>query len=306
MKRVVFVVGPTASGKSALALQLAEEFGGDILNCDSLQACQRLDVGSAKPSRAERARVPHHLFDVVPPGERFTAGDFRRLALAALAEPGRLTFAVGGSGFYLRALEKGMFNVAAPHPETDRQIRARLIAEGGAALHEELARLDPAYAARVDPNDTYRVTRALMMMIDAGQTVTALRAAFVGEAFPYPHVKVGLDPGRDALAPLVAIRTARMIEDGVLDETRALIDEGHRLWPALASVGYRECVRVLDGDLALADLPALITQKTLALAKKQRTWFKRDPDIQWLDPADALAQARARVRSFIDPSVGPS
>ena len=304
MNRVVFVVGPTATGKSALALTLADEFGGRILNCDSLQACRRLDVGSAKPTAAERARVPHHLFDVVAPGQRLTAGDFRRLAHEVLArEPGP-TFAVGGSGFYIQALEKGMFDVPAPDPAVEGAVRARIAAEGAAAAFAELTRRDPAHAARVGPEDIYRVGRALMVMDQTGRTVTELRESFRPEPFAYPKLKLGLTLSREDLAARVKRRTAEMIANGIVDETRALVDEGFGDWPALASVGYRECRRVIDGDLAPANLAAEIELKTLGLAKKQRTWFKRDPEIQWLDPGRALAQARELVRTFVDPPRG--
>lgn len=297
------VVGPTASGKSDLTLGLAERFGGAILNCDSLQFYERLDIGTAKPSREERARVPHHLFDCVPPGQVLTAGDYRRLALDTLERLHGPVFGVGGSGFYIQALEKGMFDVPKPKAEVETATRARVEAAGLPAAYEELRTRDPEYAARVKPQDAYRITRALVLMDDAGRTVTEVRAAFAPRPFPYPLLKVGLRPTRDDLLPRVRARTARMLADGLIDETRALVDEGWGDWPPLQSVGYKECVQFLRGEVARADLEALIVEKTMQLAKKQRTWFQRDPEIAWVGGA---AEAERLVVAHIDRLTRPS
>lgn len=296
MNPFVLVVGPTASGKSALGLELAKADGGAILNCDSLQAYQRLDIGSAKPSKLERASVPHFLFDILEPGTVLTAGDFRTRALEVLARelPERTVFGVGGSGFYIQALEKGMFDVPKPSPKAEAKIRALKPED----LYETLKIRDPEYAAELNANDHYRITRALIIIEDSGQTVTALKRAFKPKPFPYPLLKLGISPTREELLPRVEARARQMLEDGLIEEVRALVAEGFGEWPALKSVGYHECLKYLNGEISEANLLPLIVEKTMQLSKKQRTWFKRDPEIHWLDTHNPLGKARELIENF--------
>ena len=291
---LVLVVGPTGSGKSDLALALADEFGGAILNCDSLQTYKRLDIGTAKPTREERARIPHHLFDVMEPGEVLTAGDYRRMALEVLARelPHRTVFGVGGSGFYIQALEKGMFDVGKPSPEIESEVRAEAERLGLSAMYAKLTKEDPDYADQISPNDSYRILRALIIIRDSGKSVTDLKASFQVEKFPYPLLKLGLLPSREELLPRVEARARRMLESGLIDEVRALIRDGHGDWPPLQSVGYRETVAYLKGEIPEEKLLPLIVEKTMQLAKKQKTWFKRDTEIRWLPLASAVTEAR--------------
>lgn len=290
---VVFVVGPTATGKSRLGLELAQYFNGGILNCDSLQVYQRLDIGTAKPTPAERARVPHFFFDELKTGEILTAGDFRKRALEICERvlPNHALFAVGGSGFYIQAFEKGMFEVDKPDPEKERQVREEMEKNGPEFIFQELQRLDPEYAEEINPHDTYRALRALIVVLDSGRKMSELRREFKPQKFPYPYIKLGLTLSREELLPRVRARTREMLHAGLLAEVEALLAEGFENWPPMNSVGYKECVDVLRGRLAKERLEEQIVEKTLQLAKKQRTWFKRDADIQWLDPVDPLAQA---------------
>jgi tRNA dimethylallyltransferase len=281
----VLIVGPTASGKSALGLELAEHFGGAILNCDSLQTYKRLDIGTAKPTAAEQKRVPHFLFDILGPGEVLTAGDYRKAAV----------FGVGGSGFYIQALEKGMFDVPKPKPEAEEKIRG-LAPEN---RYELLRSLDPEYAEDLNPNDSYRITRALIVIEDSGRKVSELKKEFKPKPFPFPLLKLGLAPGREFLLPRVRARTAEMLKAGLLREIESLMAEGYGDWPALQSVGYREGLLFLKGEIAESQLAPLITEKTMQLSKKQRTWFKRDPEIQWLDPEKPFPQARELTENFL-------
>lgn len=296
---VVLIVGPTASGKSALALALAERFGGSILNCDSLQFYQRLDIGTAKPPPEERARVPHFLFDFVPPGEVLTAGDFRRLALDVVAQSTSPVFAVGGSGFYIQAFEKGMYDVPKPKPEIEQSVRERLANDGLAALYVELVKRDPEYGDRINPNDAYRITRALVLMDDSGKTVTEVRRSFAQTPFPYPLLKLGISVAREELLPRVRTRVQDMLRNGFLEEVKGLLSDGFGSWPPLLSVGYKECVQFLKGELD-SDLESLIVEKTMQLAKKQRTWFNRDKEITWLSLDQTLEEGEARVAAFLD------
>ncbi len=304
---VVFILGPTATGKSQLALKLAQKFAGAILNCDSLQTYQRLDIGTAKPPVAERQIVPHFFFDEVKVGDVLTAGDFRRIALSHLAAqlPKQMMFAVGGSGFYIQALEKGMFEVAKPSVEAERAVRAKLDERGPEFMYKELERLDPEYAAELSPNDTYRVTRALIVIADSGRKMSDLRKNFVPQKFPYRYIKLGLSLDREELLPRVRARTQKMLQDGLLAEVEKLLSDGLGDWPPLQSVGYKECVEHLRGRLPREQLEAQIVEKTMQLAKKQRTWFKRDAEIHWLNNSQALSEAEshvARLLSAFDPA----
>lgn len=302
MKPLVFVVGPTGSGKSSLALKLAEEFGGAILNCDSLQTYERLDIGTAKPDNTERSRAPHFLFDVVKTGDVLTAGDFRRLAMPVLQRelPSRIVFGVGGSGFYIQALEKGMFDVQKPRLEVEAEIRAEAERLGPAEMYAQLMKLDPEYADSISPNDSYRILRGLIIIRESGKTVTLLRQEFQAEKFPFPLLKLGLLPSRDELLPRVEARARTMLELGLLDEVRVLLAEGYGEWPPLQSVGYRECVAYLKGEIPENRLLPLIVEKTMQLAKKQKTWFKRDKDVHWLPFAEPEPEARRILSAFLD------
>lgn len=302
MNPLVLIVGPSGSGKSALGLALAKKHGAAILNCDSLQTYRRLDIGTAKPTRAEQKQVPHFLFDILNPGEVLTAGDYRRAALAVLARelPTRIVFGVGGSGFYIQALEKGMFAVPKADPETDRAVREDAERKGMAAMYGELERLDADYADRISPNDGYRILRALIIIRESGKKVSELQREFKGEPLPYPLLKFGLAPSREELLPRVQARTRAMLEAGLLEEVKTLLDEGHGEWPALMSVGYKECVAVLQGRLPETRLEATINEKTIQLAKKQRTWFKRDKEIHWLPLDNAEASAESILAAFLD------
>lgn len=302
MNPLVLIVGPTGSGKSALALTLAQEFNGAILNCDSLQAYQRLDIGTAKPTLKERTQVPHFLFDIIPPGQVLTAGDYRRLALDTLQQvlPERMVFGVGGSGFYIQALLKGMFEVAKPNPVTEQCVRLDLEKLGLNHLYEELTTLDPSYAETLSPNDSYRIVRALTIIRDSGRLVSELKNEFSPEPFPFPLLKLGVSASRSELLPRVMERTKAMIQKGLVDEVKALIHEGHRAWPALLSVGYKESMAYINGQISEVKLVSLIVEKTLQLAKKQRTWFKRDLEINWLPIVHPENVARDLVRQFLD------
>lgn len=296
----MLIVGPTASGKSALALELARQYGGAILNCDSLQTYQRLDIGTAKPSSEERALVPHFMFDYMKPGSFLTAGDFRKEALEILNRelPKRIVFGVGGSGFYIQALEKGMFDSGKASPETEKAVREEMSKRGAKLMFEELTRLDPEYAQDISPNDEYRLTRALIVIRDTGRKLSDLRREFVPEKLPFPLLKLGLAPSREELAPRVQKRTQMMLQAGLVDEVQALVKEGFAEWPALQSVGYKETLAHLAGEIDLARLEFLINEKTLQLAKKQKTWFKRDPEIHWLPSENAVKSASELLDSM--------
>jgi tRNA dimethylallyltransferase len=302
MTKVIFVVGPTASGKSDLALNLAERNQGAIVNCDSVQLYKSLDIGSAKPSADDFKRVPHFLFDFVDEGEEITAGFYQRQFFATMKELENqfpLVFVVGGTGFYFQAIEKGMYPTGAADAEVTRQVEAELLEAGGPErLYQELKSRDPEAAAKISANDHYRIARAVEMMRVHGKPVTEIKKEFADKAapFPYPLLKLGIRGSREELAPRVERRTQKMLETGLLDEVRALLDRGLENWGPLQSVGYKESVDFLQGKIPdVRQLQALIVQNTLRLAKRQRTWFQRDPEIHWLAPHEI-----EKAQHFID------
>ena len=296
---VVAIVGPTASGKSALALRIAGERGGEIVSCDSLQVYRGLDIGSAKPSPEERRAVPHHLLDVVGPEEEFSAADYARRARAALDDitaRGRLPIVAGGTGLYLRALRRGLF----AGPARDPGLRARLETvarrRGDASLHRMLARVDPEAARRIEPRDRIRVVRALEVYRASGRTLTAHHRADAPAGDGRRWLVVGLDPPREVLRAAVEARTRAMLEAGLVEETRALLGRYPEEPRALRAIGYRQAAAVVRGTLAVESAQRDIVKETMRYAKRQRTWFRHQEDVRWF--ADAAA-ARAAILEWL-------
>jgi len=287
VSRVIAIVGPTAAGKSALALALAEAIAGEIVNADALQVYRGFDIGTAKPSPEERAKVPHHLIDILDPGERYSAGEFARRARSALKEiaaRGRAAILVGGSGLYLRALWSGI----APLPPADVAVRSRLLArlssEGLSALYAELARLDPQTAERLGKGDTQRILRALEVAIATGASLTTwiARQPFGTETISMR--KIGLTLPRGVLYDAIAVRVRSMLGAGWVDEVRELLARGvERTSPAFQAIGYRQWVEFLDGASSYEESLQTVVTLTKRFAKRQETWFRREGGIDWWD-----------------------
>jgi tRNA dimethylallyltransferase len=307
---LVAVVGPTASGKSALALRLARARSGEIVSCDSLQVYRGLDIGSAKPTPEERAEVRHHLVDVADPGEAFSAAAYARLARAALGEiaaRGRLAIVAGGTGLYLRALLQGLFE----GPSRDEGLRRRLeaLAErfGDARVHRLLARVDPEAAGRIRPRDRVRVVRALEVYRVTGRPISDQQRGGAEPLQGFRRLVVGLDPDRGALRERVEARTREMLARGLVEEVRGLLGRGYgaELRP-LRAIGYRQAVAVVRGEMTVAEAEGAIVTETMRFAKRQRTWFRhQQPDAEWFSQAD---EAFAAVLRWLDeeaPAEGP-
>lgn len=299
---VLAVAGPTGSGKTALAVELAERFGGEIINTDSLQVYRHLDIGTSKATAAERARAVHHLLDVVEPGEPFSAGDYvarARAVLARLAERGRAAILCGGTGLYFRALTEGMAEVP-PVPEAvRREVAMRLLRLGTPACHAELARLDPERAARLHPNDTARIARALEVVLATGVPLSAWlrRGTMPGVTGPLLHV--GWRWERPALYARINRRVEAMLAQGWVDEVRRVLAMGvPKDAKPLRAIGYREIVEYLDGRRSLASLSADIQQRTRRYAKRQLTWFHHQAQVEWFSPDQHGALLR-RVEAFL-------
>ncbi len=295
MIRLLVIAGPTASGKTALAVALARRLGGEIVNADSQQVYRGLDVGTAKPSAAERAAAAHHLVDVVEPGEGMDAARFAALADAAIADVaarGRLPIVAGGTGLYLRALLHGV--VAAPG--RDPALRARLEEEaarcGRPALHARLAAIDPAAAARIRPNDLVRIVRALE--IAAGGTMPSeLHAGHAFQPDRYAARIVALDPPRAALHARIDARVAEMFAGGLLDEARALAARFGDALPQRWPIGYAEAIACVRGELEVAEAIRRVQVAHRRYARRQVIWLRRERGVEWIaPPVDIEALAR--------------
>lgn len=292
---LIALVGPTAAGKSALALRLARALGGEIVSCDSLQVYRGLDIGSAKATPEERTAVPHHLLDVVDPDALFSAAEYARLSRAAVADiaaRGRVPIVAGGTGLYLRALLFGLFE----GPARDERFRARLAAfaarRGRARLHRLLARVDPESAARIPPADEVRVVRALEVFRATGRPLTAHHRGGTAPLEGFRVSAVGLAPPREALREAVVRRTREMFDRGLLAEVRGLLDRGYApdLRP-LQAIGYRQAVEVVLGRRDEADARRDIVASTMRYAKRQLTWFRHQTDAAWSTTAEGAFSA---------------
>lgn len=286
----IFLMGPTASGKTALACRLADQFPVELVSVDSALVYRGLDIGSAKPDAATLARYPHALIDIRDPAEPYSAADFRQgaqAAMTAITARGRVPLLVGGTGLYFRALQHGLSAL----PEADPHVRAQLTAEaqtvGWPALHARLAALDPLAAARIGPNDAQRIQRALEVHRLTGQPLSSLQGAQSRQPFPWRVLKLGLLPGdRAPLHARIAERFDAMLAVGFLDEVRALRARGdlHADLPAIRAVGYRQAWQHLDGAFDGAELRDRGIFATRQLAKRQITWLRSELDARMLDP----------------------
>jgi tRNA dimethylallyltransferase len=287
---ILAVVGATATGKSRLALALAAALDGEIVNADALQVYRGFDIGTAKPTPEERARAPHHLIDILDPAERYSAGEFARRARRAIAgieARGRVPIVAGGSGLYLRALLAGLSPIPPGDPEVRAALRARLAAEGLPALAAELARRDPETAARLSPGDSQRVLRALEVALVTGVPLAAwiARQPFGNQGIP--ALSVGLTLARSLLYDEIAGRVARMLEQGWMGEVEGLLARGLEPdLPAFQAIGYRQLARHLRGERTLQQAISETIQATRRFAKRQETWFRKEPDVTWFPAQD--------------------
>ena len=287
---VVALVGPTASGKSALALDVARAHGGEIVSCDSLQVYRGLDIGSAKATAAERREVPHHLLDVVDPDQDFSAADYARLARAAITDilaRGRLPIVAGGTGLYLRALRRGLF--AGPSRDPDFRSRLERVGQrrGDAVLHRLLARVDPDSAARTSPRDRLRVVRALEVYRATGRPLSAHHREETPAEEDWRWLVIGVDRPREALRAAVEARTQEMFAAGLVEEMRALLARYPGDLRPLRAIGYRQAGAVVRGEQTALQAQRDIVKETMRYAKRQMTWFRHQEDARWLDAAEA-------------------
>lgn len=286
MHPLVIILGATGSGKTDLALSIAQLFDGEVVGCDSVQIYRHFDLGTAKTPPSERCGIPHHLIDIIEPDRNFTAGDYARAGRSALADIsalGKLPVVAGGTGFYLRALLEGLF----PGPERDDALRERLAKRAQKRpgfLHRLLRRLDKTTAARIHPNDAQKLTRAI--------EVSLLRRTPMSEQFEtgrdpltgYRILKIGLAPPRPLLNRKLDDRLARIFEDGLVKEVRTILAMGFAgTVRPFESLGYKEALAVVEGRMTAEEALAAAQLATRQYAKRQMTWFRREPDVVWME-----------------------
>lgn len=311
-QKVVFVVGSTASGKSDWALKLAKKYSGSIVNIDSVQFYEGLVVGSAAPSESEKKEVPHYLYNYIQAPHEMTAGEFLRDFYSLLEKPDLKfpLFIVGGTGFYIQALEKGMFNIPEVSPEMKQQIEQEIVEFGTQKAYAELLAFDPS--TKVHANDAYRIGRALEVKRSFGKTMSELQAEFVSDEatqkfqLKNPYLKIGRLLSKDLLQTRVCRRTELMLKSGIIGEVQAFLKLGFDDWAPLKSVGYFQVLQFLKNEShqifekSLQNLAEEISQSTMKLIKKQKTWFKRDQTILWSDGTlESEQQIERRIDQFL-------
>jgi tRNA dimethylallyltransferase len=283
---LLVVLGPTASGKTALSLALAERFQGEIVNCDSVAMYREFEIGTAKPSAAERVRAPHHLLDFVDPIGYITAGEYARLARQTIAEiksRGNSPIVVGGSGLYLRALLDGLF----PGPQRSEKLRDRLrlrVEQNGAPyLHRVLRRLDSSAAEKIHANDIPKLIRAIEVCLATRKKMTEMWKQGRDPLTGFRIVRLGLNPDRDALYSRINQRAERMFDRGLVEETQRLLAKYGDAAGPLSSLGYKQAVQLLQGKIDRKTAQQAAQQAHRNYAKRQMTWFRREPDVMWLN-----------------------
>jgi tRNA dimethylallyltransferase len=301
------VLGPTASDKTALSLALAARFRGEVVNCDSVAVYREFEIGTAKPTTKERALVPHHLLDIVSPAEPFTAGDYSRCARTALHQihqRGALPIVVGGTGLYLRALLEGLFAGPPRSEELRERLRQRGTEKGVAHLHRVLQKLDPESAAKIHPNDLPKLVRAIEVCLSARQRMSDLWQRGRDPLIGFRVLRLGLDPERSALYERINDRARRMFAAGLVEETRQLHKKYGDTAVPLASLGYKQAMQFIRGKMEYERAVAAAQQAHRNYAKRQMTWFRREPDVHWFnsfgDDPQVHSEALALVENYLE------
>ena len=279
------MLGPTASGKTALSLALAQQFGGEIVNCDSVAMYREFEIGTAKPSAAERKLVPHHFIDCVAPDDSMTAGEYARLARQALEDiksRGKLPIVVGGTGLYLRALLEGLFAGPQRSEELRDRLRQRAEQKAPGYLHRLLRRMDPSAAGQIHENDAPKLIRAIEVCLASRQKMTELWKQGRDPLLGFRILRLGLNPDRTLLYERINARALAMFSAGLVEETRGLLAKYPKSW-ALSSLGYRQALQFIRGEVDLEKAIAAAQQAHRNYAKRQMTWFRREPEVEWVE-----------------------
>ena len=290
LEPVVIMLGATATGKSSLAVSLATGLPLEIVNCDASQFYVGLDIGTAKPTRSERALAPHHLYDIAPPESPLNAGEYVRLAdckAAEILDRESVPLFVGGTGLYIRALTLGLAEIPDVSEQVRNKVSSMLGRLGGQALHDELLRVDPTTGARVSTNDSQRITRALEVYYETGKPISHFQRLHRFRTARYDCLKIGLELPREELNRRIVTRVRFMFEAGFADEVRKLLAVGHDFEArAFKALGYREVAAHVRGEISEREAMARVCSLHRRYAKRQRTWFRKESGVHWFTPAD--------------------
>lgn len=299
---IVVICGPTGVGKTRAAIAAAQRFNGEIISADSVQIYRRLDIGSAKPTRAERAAMPHHLVDFLEPDVAFDARRFTLMASALIQKisaAGKAPFVVGGTGLYIKALLYGLFEPPAACRGLRRRLQQEAAEQGGPALHRRLAACDPEAAGRIHPNDAVRITRALEIYEATGRPISDFHARHRFAENPFRALKIGLQLERTQLYERINRRVEAMLAEGLLEEVAKLLEMGFDPGlKSLQSLGYRHMIAHLNGTLSIGEAVRTLQRDTRRYAKRQMTWFAADPTICWTTPAE-LPRLYPQIAAFL-------
>ena len=300
--KIIIILGPTAVGKSTIALELAQKIGAEIVNADSQQVYRHMDIGTEKPSPADRAIIRHHIIDVVDPDEEFNVAMFCQLATASVNDISsryRNIIVCGGTGLYLKALTRGLFVGPAQDMRVRESLKAEIEAHGLNSLYRRLEQIDPASTSWIHPNDRQRIIRALEVYELTDKPMSEWQNAHAFRERPYEALMIGLERERAELYDRINQRTEKMIETGLLDEVASLVENGYGLdLKPLRSLGYRHMGLVLKGELQLDQAVELMKRDTRRLAKRQLTWFRQDREIRWFHPDTERQGIREAVELF--------
>jgi len=299
--KIVIICGPTGIGKTSVAIDIAGSVNGEIISADSMQIYKYMDIGTAKPTIEEQSRVRHHLIDIVDPDENFDAAKFSKRAHEKIAElytRGIAPLVVGGTGLYIKALAHGLFDADAANLDIRKRLKKEAVISGTGVLHKRLTACDPDAAGRIHPNDTYRIIRALEMVEATGKTISKHQEDHGFTDKRYVVIKIGLKMERKVLYDRINKRVDAMIEKGLVDEVKCLLDRGYsENLKSMQSIGYRHIVDFIKGRLSWDETLRTIKRDTRRYAKRQMTWFNADPEIVWANPNN-VEDIMLRVKDF--------
>ena len=300
--KIIVVCGPTAIGKTTVGIHLADKFSGEIIGADSMQIYRHMDIGTAKPTPEERRRVPHHMVDIADPDEDFDAVQYSeraRMTIADLYRQGRMPFAVGGTGLYIKAMLHGLFRSEPVDPKIRSRLRQELEQGGSSRLYRRLQQIDPDAAGHVHPNDSYRILRALETIESSDKSISKHHQDHGFEDEPFNTLKIGLRKDRKKLYDRIDQRVDSMIQTGLVEEVKKLLAMGYAAeLKSMQSIGYRHVVGYLEGSLPWDECLRMLKRDTRRFAKRQFTWFGADPQIKWYEP-NQLDQIFDAVERFL-------
>lgn len=301
--KIVMICGATGIGKTATAISLAAEFKGEIISADSMQIYRYMDIGTAKPTPEEMARVPHHMIDIIDPDTPFDAAEYGKRArehIVSLCQRRLVPFVAGGTGFYIRALIHGLCEAIPSRPRIRERLQTESLTTPPGALHERLSACDPETASKLHPNDTYRIIRALEVFEITGKPLSAHQQAHRFADSPFAYLKIGLHMERKALYERIDQRVEAMMTAGLPAEVQGLLNRGYASsLNAMRAIGYRHMADFLEGRLSLDEAVRTLKRDTRRYAKRQMTWFARETDIHWMEP-DQLEVMRRLIRAFVN------